>query len=63
MYLGALAASAAVAACYPRGARTAGLHTLSLVMLACAVVLVAVTLPDRSLARTVPPVGAVRSRA
>ena len=32
--------------------RTAGLHALSLVMLACAVVLVAVTLPDRSLART-----------
>ncbi len=49
MYLGAILASAAVAACFPHGATTSGLHDLALLMFACAVLLLAITLPDRSL--------------
>lgn len=49
MYLGAIAASAAVAGFFGRGASTPGLHHLSLFMVGCAAALVAVTLPDRSL--------------
>ena len=49
MYLGAMASSAAVAASFPHGAFTDGLHRLAVFMLVCAVLLVAVTLVDRSL--------------
>ena len=49
MYLGAMVSSAAVAVTFPDGALTGGLHQLAGFMLACAVVLVAVTLVDRSL--------------
>lgn len=49
MYLGAMLSSAAVAATFPDGALTGGLHQLATFMLACAVLLVAVTLVDRSL--------------
>ncbi|MGW0765706.1 MFS transporter [Streptomyces sp. NPDC002676] len=52
MYLGALGASAATAAFYPHRADTAGLHGLALFMLAGSVLLLASTLPDRSLTRT-----------
>lgn len=51
MYLGAIIASAAVAACFPHGAGTTGLHRLALLMAGCAVLLLAITLPDRSLRR------------
>ncbi|WP_031027525.1 MFS transporter [Streptomyces sp. NRRL WC-3725] len=51
MYLGALGASAATAAFYPHRADTAGLHTLALFMLAGSALLLATTLPDRSLRR------------
>ncbi|MFJ7147375.1 MFS transporter [Streptomyces sp. NPDC100445] len=51
MYLGALGASAATAAFYPRRADTAGLHDLALFMLTGSVLLLATTLPDRSLGR------------
>ena len=51
-YLGAMSASAVLAASFSHGATTAGLHHLTLVMLGCAVVLTGVTLLDRSLART-----------
>ncbi|MFG2357079.1 MFS transporter [Streptomyces sp. NPDC048521] len=54
MYLGALGASAATAAFYPRRADTAGLHDLALFMLAGSALLVAATLPDRSLGRLTP---------
>jgi MFS family permease len=50
-YLGALAASAATAAFYPHRADTPGLHGLALFMLACSALLLATTLPDRSLGR------------
>ncbi|MFF4685396.1 MFS transporter [Streptomyces sp. NPDC001307] len=50
-YLGALAASAATAAFYPHRADTPGLHGLTLFMLACSALLLATTLPDRSLGR------------
>jgi MFS family permease len=49
MYLGAISASAAVAACFPHGADTAGLHSLSFVMLACAAALLVAAALDRSL--------------
>ncbi|MET8858210.1 MFS transporter [Streptomyces sp. NPDC004579] len=49
MYLGAMAASAADAAFFTHGADTGGLHHLALFMLAGAVLLLAVTLIDRSL--------------
>jgi MFS family permease len=49
MYLGAMLSSAAVAVAFPDGALTGGLHQLATFMLACAVLLVAVTLVDRSL--------------
>ncbi|MEU3982067.1 MFS transporter [Streptomyces sp. NPDC026672] len=49
MYLGALGASAATAAFYPHRADTAGLHGLALFMAAGSVLLLATTLPDRSL--------------
>jgi sugar phosphate permease len=49
MYLGAMLSSAAVAVTFPDGALTGGLHHLATFMLACAVLLVAVTLVDRSL--------------
>jgi len=48
-YLGAIAASAVVAAGFADGASTAGLHHLTEVMLGCAVALLVVTLLDRSL--------------
>lgn len=51
MYLGALGASAATAAFYPHRADTAGLHALALFMLAGSALLLATTLPDRSLRR------------
>jgi MFS family permease len=54
MYLGALGASAATAAFYPRRADTAGLHGLALFMLAGSALLLATTLPDRSLGRLTP---------
>ncbi|MDO0924507.1 MFS transporter [Streptomyces sp. TG1A-8] len=54
MYLGALGASAATAAFYPRRADTAGLHGLALFMLAGSALLLAATLPDRSLGRLTP---------
>lgn len=49
MYLGAMAASTAVAAAFPHGALTGGLHQLAVVMLVCAVLVIAVTFADRSL--------------
>ncbi|SOE07121.1 MFS transporter [Streptomyces sp. Ag109_G2-15] len=54
MYLGALGASAATAAFYPHRADTAGLHGLALFMLAGSALLLATTLPDRSLGRPTP---------
>ncbi|MER5525478.1 MFS transporter [Streptomyces sp. NPDC002677] len=54
MYLGALGASAATAAFFPHRADTGGLHGLALFMLAGSVLLLAITLPDRSLARLTP---------
>ncbi|MFI9802808.1 MFS transporter [Streptomyces sp. NPDC052301] len=54
MYLGALGASAATAAFYPHRADTAGLHGLALFMLAGSALLLAATLPDRSLGRNTP---------
>lgn len=51
MYLGAIAATAAVAACFPHRASSSGLHHLALVMLACTLLLLAGSLVDRSLAR------------
>ncbi|WP_030986868.1 MFS transporter [Streptomyces sp. NRRL WC-3744] len=54
MYLGALGASAATAAFYPHRADTAGLHALALFMLAGSALLLATTLPDRSLRRPTP---------
>ncbi|WP_369246297.1 hypothetical protein [Streptomyces sp. R41] len=53
-YLGAMAASAATAAFFPHGADTGGLHDLALCMLAGAVLLLAVTLLDRSLCNLTP---------
>lgn len=53
-YLGALGASAATAAFYPHRADTAGLHGLALFMLAGSALLLATTLPDRSLGRLTP---------
>lgn len=49
MYLGAMVAAAAVAAVFPGGATTAGLHELAVFIVGCAVVLLVVTLADRSL--------------
>ncbi|OXY88865.1 MFS transporter [Streptomyces diastatochromogenes] len=54
MYLGALGASAATAVFYPHRADTAGLHGLALFMLAGSALLLATTLPDRSLGRPTP---------
>ncbi|MFE2299095.1 MFS transporter [Streptomyces sp. NPDC059445] len=54
MYLGAMAASAADAAFFTHGADTGGLHHLALFMLAGAVLLLAVTLIDRSLRDPTP---------
>jgi MFS family permease len=53
-YLGAMAASAADAAFFTHGADTGGLHHLALLMLAGAVLLLAVTLIDRSLRDLIP---------
>jgi sugar phosphate permease len=53
-YLGAMAASAADAAFFAHGADTDGLHHLALFMLAGAVLLLAVTLIDRSLRDPTP---------
>ena len=50
-YGGAMAASAVIAAVFPHGATTHGLHVLALVMLGCALLLLAVTLLDPSLRR------------
>jgi MFS family permease len=54
MYLGALAASAATAAFFPHRADTPGLHDLALFMGIGSALLLAITLPDRSL-RTLTP--------
>ncbi|WP_406119080.1 MFS transporter [Streptomyces sp. NBC_00989] len=54
MYLGALAASAATAAFFPHRADTPGLHDLALFMAVGSALLLAITLPDRSL-RTLTP--------
>ncbi|MFS4094475.1 MFS transporter [Streptomyces sp. AF1A] len=54
MYLGALGATAATAAFFPHRADTAGLHGLALFMLAGSALLLATTLPDRSLGRLTP---------
>ncbi|MFD4529764.1 MFS transporter [Streptomyces sp. NPDC058470] len=54
-YLGAMGASAATATFFAHGADSHGLHDLALFMLAGAVLLLAVTLLDRSL-RTITPV-------
>jgi predicted MFS family arabinose efflux permease len=51
MYAGALIAAAAVAATLRQDATTAGLHELSVFMLGCGVVLLLLTLPDRSVRR------------
>ena len=51
MYAGALIASAAVAATLRDRATTAGLHELSAFMLGCGVLLLLLTVPDRSLRR------------
>jgi MFS family permease len=51
MYAGALIAAAAVAATLRDRATTAGLHELSAFMLGCGVLLLVLTLPDRSLRR------------
>jgi len=50
-YLGALAAAAANASFFAGGADTAGLHDLSLFVMACAAALLVLTLADRSLRR------------
>ncbi|MFJ7910517.1 MFS transporter [Kitasatospora sp. NPDC096204] len=55
MYLGAMAASAANAAFFPHGATTGGLHHLALFMLGGAVLLLLLTVPDRSLGRSGNP--------
>ncbi|MGW7402690.1 MFS transporter [Streptomyces sp. NPDC054833] len=54
MYLGALGASAATAAFFPHRADTPGLHALALFMLAGSALLLATTLPDRSLGDLTP---------
>ncbi|MFF4255769.1 MFS transporter [Streptomyces sp. NPDC001663] len=54
-YLGALGASAATAAFFAHRADTAGLHDLALFMLAGSALLLATTLPDRSLSTPTPP--------
>lgn len=53
MYLGAMASSAAVAAAFPHGALTGGLHRLAVFMLVCAVLFLVVTFADRSLRKEV----------
>lgn len=50
-YLGAISASAAIGVFLGHAANTSGLHHLALFMLACAVLLLVVTLVDRSLRR------------
>jgi hypothetical protein len=55
MYLGALGASAANAAFFAHGADSTGLHHLALFMAAGSVLLVLVTLPDRSLSTPTSP--------
>ncbi|WP_327399316.1 MFS transporter [Streptomyces sp. NBC_01288] len=54
MYLGALAASAATAAFFPHRADTPGLHDLALFMAIGSALLLAITLPDRSLRTLIP---------
>jgi MFS family permease len=51
MYLGALIAAAADAAVFPRVADSAGVHQLAVLLLVVSVLLVIVTLADRSLVR------------
>ncbi|PHV66155.1 MFS transporter [Williamsia muralis] len=48
-YMGAMFAAVAIAACFPDGADTPGLHNLAVVMLVCSVALVLVTTVDRTL--------------
>ena len=55
MYLGAIVASAATGAAFPHTADTAGLHHLAVFMLGVAVLLLAVTVADRSLGRVGRP--------
>ncbi|WP_402466637.1 MFS transporter [Isoptericola aurantiacus] len=50
-YLGALVSTAAIAALYPQGATTTGLHDLALAMAGCALGVVLLTAVDRSLPR------------
>ena len=50
-YSGAMLASAVIAAVFTTGATSAGLHVLALVMLGCALLLLAASLADRSLGR------------
>jgi MFS family permease len=49
LYLGAIVASAAVAAAFPRGTSSAGLHGLAWFLVGCAVALLVLVLADRSL--------------
>jgi hypothetical protein len=50
-YLGAILSSAAVAIVFRTGANSVGLHDLAVVMIGCGLLLLAVILADRSLAR------------
>lgn len=50
-YSGAMLASAVIAAVFTTGATSAGLHVLALVMLGCALLLLAASVLDRSLGR------------
>ena len=52
MYLGAIASASLIGLCYGRQATDAGLHRLAMILLIAAAALLAVTLADRSLART-----------
>lgn len=56
-YLGAISASAAVAAFFPHGAHTGGLHHLATFMAAASILLLAATLLDRSLRDAGRPAG------
>jgi predicted MFS family arabinose efflux permease len=52
MYLGAIASASLIGLCYGRQATDSGLHRLAMILLIAAAALLAVTLADRSLART-----------
>ncbi|SKC35566.1 MFS transporter [Krasilnikoviella flava] len=59
MYVGALVSTAAIAVLYAHGPTTAGLHDLALAMVACAALVLVLTLVDRSL-RPRPATATVR---